>query len=111
MELNVERFGNVAVVTVDADNLDAGNARQFREKLTQALEKESKVAMDFQRLRFVDSSGLGALLSCLRQLHARGGDLRLFGMTRPVRSLFELVRMYRVFEIFNTREEAVRSFG
>jgi len=75
------------------------------------LSSETRVAMDFQRLQFVDSSGLGVLLSCLRDLHGRGGDLRLFGMTRPVRSLFELVRMHRVFEIYNTREEAVRSFG
>jgi len=66
--------------------------------------------LDLSRLRFVDSSGLGALLSCLRQLTGRGGDLRLSGMSKPVRALFELVRMHRIFDIYPTKEEAIKAF-
>ena len=51
------------------------------------------------------------LLSCLRQVHNTGGDLKLCGMNKAVRALFELVRMHRVFEIFASREEASRSYG
>ena len=61
-------------------------------------------------LRFVDSSGLGAMLSCLRQLNATGGDLKLCGMSKAVRSVFELVRMHRIFDIYDTREQAVSAF-
>jgi anti-sigma B factor antagonist len=98
------------VVAVDADNLDAATSRAFKEQIAMVLETERKVALDLSRLQFVDSSGLGVMLSCLRTLNGRGGDLRLFGMTRPVRALFELVRMHRVFEIYHSRDEAVRSF-
>jgi anti-sigma B factor antagonist len=110
MKLSTTRLGEVTVVAIDADNLDAGTSRVFKELIAPVLEKERKVALDLGRLQFVDSSGLGVILSCLRTLNSRGGDLRLFGLTRPVRALFELVRMHRVFEIFNSCDEAVRSF-
>jgi anti-sigma B factor antagonist len=66
--------------------------------------------IDLSRLRFVDSSGLGAFISCLRKLNAKGGDLKLCGMSKQVRAVFELVRMHRIFDIFGTREEALRAF-
>jgi anti-sigma B factor antagonist len=66
---------------------------------------------DLSRLRFTDSSGLGALISCLRKVNANGGDLKLCAMSDQVRALFELVRMHKVFDIYATREEAVRAFG
>jgi anti-sigma B factor antagonist len=50
------------------------------------------------------------MLSCLRQLSAKSGDLKLCGMSKQVQGLFELVRMHRIFDIFGTREEAVRAF-
>ncbi|HUA85707.1 MAG TPA: STAS domain-containing protein [Bryobacteraceae bacterium] len=50
------------------------------------------------------------MLSCLRQLSAKNGDLKLFGMSKQVRGLFELVRMHRIFDIYPTREEAIRAF-
>jgi anti-sigma B factor antagonist len=58
-------------------------------------------------LGFVDSSGLGALLSCLRTMNNKSGQLRLFGMAKPVQALFELVRMHRIFSIHNNRDEAL----
>jgi anti-sigma B factor antagonist len=68
------------------------------------------VILDLGRLRFIDSSGLGAMLSCLRQLNAAGGDLKLCGMSKAVRAVFELVRMHKIFDIYGTREQAVSAF-
>ena len=110
MELQLQKFDGVAVELIQAENLDASNTRGFKQRITPILESETQVALDCSQLQFVDSSGIGAILACLRRINARGGDVRLFGITRPVRALFELVRMHRIFEIFNSRDEAVRSF-
>lgn len=110
MRIIIERSGNVAIAVLDADHLDASNAKDFKQEVVSVLQQDRKIVLDIGKLNFVDSSGLGALLSCLRQTNAAGGDLKLCQMTRPVRALFELVRMHRVFEIFNTRGEAVNSF-
>ena len=111
MKLIVEKAGEVTLVEIVSENLDASNERVFKQDMSPVLESDLRVALDLSQLQFVDSSGLGAILACLRRVNARGGDLKLYGMTRPVRALFELVRMHRVFEIYNSRDEVVESFG
>jgi anti-sigma B factor antagonist len=110
MDLAVEKMGDVTVVEVPVEELDASNTGELKHDIAPVLEANSKLVIDLSRLRFVDSSGLGALLSCLRQLTAKGGDLKLCGMQKQVRAVFELVRMHRIFDIYTTREEAVRAF-
>ena len=109
MDLIAEKVGDVTVIVLPGEQLDAGNAKEFKRDIAPLLEPCSKVVFDLRELRFVDSSGLGAILSCLRQLNARGGDLKLCAMTRPVRALFELVRMHRIFDIYGTRDDALNA--
>ena len=111
MKLPVETIDDVAIVTIPEETLDAGNAQEFKKSVGPALAANDKVVFDLSRLLFVDSSGLGVILSALRTLNSRGGDLKLCGLTQQVRVLFELVRMHRIFEIFDTREEALRAFA
>ena len=110
MEIPVENLNGVAVAAVPVDELDASNSSEFKRDIAPVLQSQNKLVLDLGQLRFVDSSGLGAMLSCLRQLSAKGGDLKLCSMSKQVRGLFELVRMHRIFEIYGTREEAVRAF-
>ena len=110
MEIAVDRIGSVAVAAVSVDELDASNAGEFKRDIAPVLQANTSLVLDLSRLRFVDSSGLGAMLSCLRQLSAKKGDLKLCGMSKQVRALFELVRMHLIFDIYGTREEAVKAF-
>lgn len=110
MELNTEKIGDVAVVALQTEVLDAGNSEEFKASIAPVLDENPKVVFDMSRVRFLDSSGCGALLSCLRRLNSLGGDLKLYGIQETVRKLFELVRMFRIIEIYNTKEDAVGSF-
>ena len=111
MEIVVDKIGSIAVAAVPVDELDASNAEEFKRDIAPVLQANNKLVLDLGRLRFVDSSGLGAMLSCLRQLSAKSGDLKLSGMSKQVRALFELVRMHRIFDIYGTKEEAARAFS
>jgi anti-sigma B factor antagonist len=111
MEIAVDHIGDVAVAVLPVEELDAGNAGEFKRDIAPVLETNKKLVFDLGRLRFVDSSGLGAFLSCLRQVNAKGGDLKLSGMSKQVRGVFELVRLHRIFDILGTTEEAVRAFA
>ena len=110
MEIAVDKMGDVAIAELPVEELDASNAGELKRDIAPLLEAHRKLVIDLGRLRFVDSSGLGAFISCLRKLNAKGGDLKLCGMQKPVRAVFELVRMHRIFDIFGTREEALRAF-
>lgn len=107
MKITTENIGDVTVATIPGNSLDASNAKEFKCDIAPILEDNGKVLLDMSSLQFVDSSGLGAILSCLRLLKSKGGNLFLCGMSQPVRTLFELVRMHKIFEIFSTKEEAI----
>jgi anti-sigma B factor antagonist len=110
MQATVERVDDVIVVVLPGESLDASNAKEFKQGMSPLLRAQAKVVFDLEQVQFVDSSGLGALLSCLRQLTTAGGELKLCGMSTPVRNLFELVRMDRIFAIFSTQAEAINAF-
>src|SRR5262249_15099078 len=111
MQVTLERVGDVAVVEVGFEELDASNADEFRRQMTPVLEGARKVVLDLGPVQLIDSRGCGAILSCLKTLSAAGGDLRLCNVNRPVRTTFELIRLHRVCEILNTKDDAVRSFA
>ena len=110
MEIPVESRGSVTIAEIPVKELDAGNSGDLKIAIAQVLESNSKIVLDLHSMQFVDSSGLGAILSFLRQVSAKGGDLKLCGMTKQVRTAFELVRMHRIFDIFESRDEAVQAF-
>ena len=112
MEL-IERTAENGTLVIECrgDNLDASNVRDFRENMKRLMKDHPHVVLDMSAMKFVDSSGLGALIACLRDANSRKGDLRLSAMARPVRALFELMRMHRVFCIHETTEAAIASFA
>ena len=110
MQLDIEQSGEVAIVTLQAEYLDAGAADEFKKTMQPVVDANRNVVFDMSPLQFVDSAGLGAILSCMRKLSAADGDLKLCGLTKPVRAIFEISRMHRIFDIFPTRSEAVNAF-
>jgi anti-sigma B factor antagonist len=110
MDIPVDKIGDILVAVIPVEELDASNTGEFKRDIAGVLQANTKLVLDFSRVRFVDSSGFGAMLSCLRQMRTKSGELKLSGMSKQVRALFELVRMHRIFEIYGTREEAVRAF-
>lgn len=110
MQAMVEKVGDVTVVVVNVAELDANNADEFRQVLAPVLKECCKLVLDLHRVQFVDSRGCGAILSCLTQLSAAAGDVKLCQVSRRVRTVFELIRLHRICEIVDTREDAVRAF-
>jgi anti-anti-sigma factor len=111
MDFVIERVGDVAVLELPMEDLDASNADEFKRDVAPFLEQDAKLVFDLTRLRFIDSSGLGAFLSCFRKVTTRGGDLKLCTPSFAVLAVLQLVRMDRIFDIHPTREAALRAFA
>jgi len=110
MQMLVEKFEDVAVATPQVESLDAGNAEDFRKELEPVLRDARKLVLDLNKITFVDSRGCGAILSCLKSMTEVGGDLKLCRVTRPARIVFDLIRLQRICEIIDTKEQAVAAF-
>lgn len=108
---SVENHDAVALVKV-SEELDARNAQQAKEFFKELVaEGSSSVVVDLSPLDFIDSSGLGALVTALKIARQDNGVVRLCALSPPVKSIFELTRLSRVFEIYETSDEALSSFS
>ena len=80
--------------------LNSTTAGAFRDQIREALVAgHQRVDIDFSGTRFVDSSGLGALIAVHKTLCGQGGSLRILNPSPQVRQILELTRMHRIFEI------------
>jgi len=105
--MNTEYFGNVAVVTLEPEII---NIDKFKATLAPVLKKYKHLIFDMSQMKLIDSRGSGTLLTYLRKINSTGGDLKLCRVQKTVLTLFELLRIHCVVDIFETREEAVTSF-
>ena len=111
MDLSAETSGDISIVNMPGEYLDASTVKEFKADIAAFIEGDAKkIVFDMSSLQFIDSSGLGAILSCLRKLNGSGGELKLCGMSKPVRALFELVRMHRIMDIYDARDDAISAY-
>ncbi len=110
MELRCRVEGSDAlVIELNVEALDAGNVRAFKEAIAPLLLRQPLIVLSLRDVAFIDSSGVGVLLSCLRAVTANRGELRLCHLSPNVQVLFELMRMQRVFHLHNTVEDALNA--
>ena len=110
MKFEMEEIGPVVVVTPQENVLDANNSQEFKQHISSVLESKAQVVFDMGGMRFIDSRGCGALLSCMRKLTARRGDLKIAGLSEQIRSLFQIIRLDQILGTYDTREEALMAF-
>src|SRR5881394_611065 len=100
----------VVVVGVEGQ-LIVGNRQELKQKVLDALEDGSrKFVIDFSKTGYIDSSGLGVLVSLSKKIREQGGELRLANLNDDLKTLFELTKLDTLFQIADTRERALQSF-
>jgi anti-sigma B factor antagonist len=107
-----ESKGSGGVTTVQVDGqLIVGNRHELKELVQAALDRgDRRLLIDFSRTGYIDSSGLGALVSISKRIRETGGELRLAGLNDDLRSLFELTKLDTLFTITETPDQALTTF-
>ncbi|WP_036221808.1 STAS domain-containing protein [Mesoaciditoga lauensis] len=99
---------NSDVLIMLTGELDAYHSIEFKEKMMEIIKGHGdKILLDMTDLSYIDSAGLGALVSLLKRASENSKELRLFGLRGNVKKIFELTRLNMVFNIFDTLEEAL----
>ena len=107
MTTKLEEIVNSAVLRVTEKRIDAHNSPALKDQILELIESGNKrIVVDMSAVRFVDSSGLGVLLSGYRNAASCQGELVLSGLQPQVNSMFELTRLHRVFKIYPSIDEA-----
>ena len=101
----------VTVAVVHASKLDAANVRVFKQDLKDLPLPEGTLLLDLTEVDFMDSAGLGALMSALRLVTTKGGGLALCSLSASVRYVIEIVRMHKIVDVYNDQGEALRALS
>lgn len=112
MQTKESLIDGVMVVELIGQRLDAATAPVFKGKMVDLINQGNRLfLLDFSGLDFMDSTGLGALISCVKSLGGKG-DLAMFGLRESVRKIFSVTRLDRgVFRIFESKAEALMSLS
>ena len=111
MQLEQRKAGEALVVAPLEERLDARVATDFKERMAELIASGNmKIVLDLSRVEFIDSSGLGAIVSSLKRMGGRG-DLVVCGLQETTMTLFRLTRMDRVFQVFDSEQQAVSALG
>jgi anti-sigma B factor antagonist len=111
MSFTLRRDADGAVVVGVDGQLIVGNRQELKQLVLDALDGGGKrFVIDFTRTGYIDSSGLGVLVSLSKKIREQGGDLRLAGLNEDLQTLFELTKLDTLFSISRTAEEALAAF-
>jgi len=105
-----ENVNGVLIVEMP-ESLVADNAKVFKQTTKRLLKTHEKIVLDCSQLRFVDSSGIGAALACLKIVNGRKRGLKLCNIDSQILELFKLMRLDDQFEAHRSRQEAIDAFS
>ena len=111
--MNVKPIRTEALLIVDVccDHIDAANSEAFKTEILALLDGPGDTVIDLTALKFMDSSGIGVMLACMRRIRAGGSRLVLCGLQPTVQAIVELVHLSRVIDIYATRTEAIEAIA
>ncbi len=110
MSFDVQKVNDVTVIDVKGQ-LIVGNRQELKQTVLDHLEGGARrFLIDFAGTGYIDSSGLGVLVSLSKKIREQSGELRLASLNDDLRTLFELTKLDTLFHITANREEALASF-
>ena len=111
LEVQTRQTDGGVTVVAPTGRLDVAGAPALKEAMSQLGNNgPAKVVIDMEAVSFVDSTGLGSVISALKQIRNKDGELRLAAPNQQVRVVLELTTLDRVFPYYATLEEALAGF-
>ena len=111
MNIKEKMHGDVAVVALKGNLMGEPDSTEVREKIYSLLQDDvKKIVLDLGKVKWINSSGLGALIAAMTSVKNKNGELRLANITKKVESIFMITQLIKVFKTYETVDRAVASY-
>jgi len=111
MAIIEEVIDDIVVEIINMERATLKEADKLKNSINEKIDGGyRKVIIDLSSVDFIDSTFLGVIVNTLKKVAALNGDLKLVGFKSSVRSMFELTRLFRVFESYGDLQDAIKSF-
>ena len=112
MDIDIRRFGEVQVIRLRGSLTLGAPVDDLRQTLEQALgEGDSNLVLNLSDVRWIDSSGIGALVKSLTAAKQSGGSLKLVNPSKPALQTLKMCNLLPLFEVYTEESDAVQSFA
>lgn len=112
IKLSSRQVGDVSVVDAAGRITLGEGSSALRDMLRDMVAKgQKKILLNLSEVSYIDSSGIGELVSGFTTVTNQGGSLKLLGLTKRVKDLLQITKLYTVFDVHDDEASAVRSFS
>ena len=112
VKLNTRQIGDVSVVDVAGRITLGEGSSTLRDSVREMVSKgQKKILLNLGEVSYIDSSGIGELVSAFTTVTNGGGQLKLLNLTKRVRDLLQITKLYTVFDVHDSEVSAIRSFS
>jgi anti-sigma B factor antagonist len=112
VKLSSRQVGDVSVLDVAGRITLGEGSSALRDTLRDMVSKgQKKILLNLGEVSYIDSSGIGELVSGFTTVANHGGTLKLLGLTKRVKDLLQITKLYTVFDVHDDEAGAVRSFA
>ena len=111
VKLNTRQIGDVSVVDVAGRITLGEGSSALRDSVREMVSKgQKKLLLNLGEVSYIDSSGIGELVSAFTTVTNGGGQLKLLNLTKRVKDLLQITKLYTVFDVHDSEVNAIRSF-
>jgi anti-sigma B factor antagonist len=111
-KLSPRQVGDVTVIDVSGRITLGEGSSNLRESIRELLGKgHGKILLNLGDVSYIDSSGIGELVSAFTSVANQAGQLKLLNLTKRVRDLLQITKLYTVFDVYDDEARAIGSFG
>jgi anti-sigma B factor antagonist len=111
VNINTRQVGDVTVVDVSGRITLGDGATMFRDTVRDLASKgNKKLLLNLAEVSYIDSSGIGEMVSVYTSVTGQGGQVKLLNLTKRVKDLLQITKLYTVFEVFDDEATAIKSF-
>ena len=110
MEITQRENGGIVILDIQGE-IDLYNAPEIKDNIQKLIEAQKyNIIINLEKVSYIDSSGIGALISSLSNLKKYQGGLKIINVYASVKKVFELTKLTSFFEIYDSEEEALSKF-
>ncbi len=112
MDIQTRESGNNVVIFDINGEIDLYNAPDIKKNIKEKMDQgKNNIIVNLDKVSYIDSSGIGVLISSLSQLKKVGGGLKIINVYASVKKVFELTKLTSFFDIYETEQEAIDSYS
>ena len=112
MQLHTRQIDGVVILDLSGRIVLGEGSIQLRESIKELLAKGQKdILLNLSDVNYIDSSGLGELVSAYTSVKNAGGELKLLGLTKKVKDLLQITKLYTVFDVKDDEASAISAFS